>query len=96
LTPVRTVWSMDDYHHRIEYKRRQPGGSLVCEHVEDVDDHGWYIVKGQEWKEHYTRGCAVEYLDRVRAKGGTYVVVVWRDEVRVCTVGLERVRPSRG
>ncbi|HWO58441.1 MAG TPA: hypothetical protein VNO31_00170 [Umezawaea sp.] len=87
---------MGDYDHRIEYKRRQPGGALVCEHVENVSDHGWYVVEGVAWREHYTRGCAAEYLDRVRAKAGTYVVVVWRSDVRVCTTKLTwNLPPSR-
>lgn len=96
MTPAWTVHRMDDYHHRIEYQRRRPGGALVCEHVENVSDHGWYVVRGEAWKAHYTRGCAAEYLTRVRAESGTYVVVVWRADVRVCTTKLDWARPSRG
>lgn len=84
-----------DYLHRIEYHRRQPNDSLVCEHVETVQDHGWYVACGDEWKAHYTRGCAVDFLERVHAKAGTYAVTVWRDKTRVCSVGL-KWNPSAG
>lgn len=76
------------YLHRIEYFRRHDDDSLVREHVEVVDDHGWYIECGTRWKERYTRGCAEDFLARVRAPHGVYSVAVWRGDVRVCTVGL--------
>ncbi|MBB5806856.1 hypothetical protein F4560_006624 [Saccharothrix ecbatanensis] len=76
------------YLHRIEYFRRQRNGSLLCEHVETVDDHGWYIARGEEWRAHYTRGCAEEFLARQDAQPGVYSVAVWRGPTRVCTVGL--------
>ena len=76
------------YLHRIEYFRRQDNGSLVCEHVETVDDHGWYIERGVQWKDRYTRGCAEEFLARAGAPGGVYSVAVWRGATRVCTVGF--------
>jgi hypothetical protein len=76
------------YLHRIEYFRRQDNGSLVREHVETVDDHGWYIERGEEWKDRYTRGCAEDFLARAVAARGVYSVAVWRGGTRVCTVGL--------
>jgi hypothetical protein len=76
------------YLHRIEYLRREPNGALTREHEETVQDHGWYLERGDEWKKRYTVGCAEDFLGRVRARPGTYAVVVWREGKRVCTVGF--------
>ena len=76
------------YLHRIEYFRRRRSGSLVREHVESADDHGWYIGRGAEWKTRYTVGCAEDFLGRVGAPHGVYSVTVWRGDTKVCTVGL--------
>lgn len=83
------------YLHRVEYFRRQENGSLVCEHVETVHDHGWYIERGERWKALYTLGCAEDFLGRVSARRGVYSVAVWRDGTRVCTVGLHWNPPDR-
>lgn len=84
-----------DHLHRIEYHRRLPGGALDLARVEEVADHGWYIKKGDEWRRHYTLECAVDFLARTGTKAGTYAITVWREDVRVCTVGMEW-RPSKG
>ncbi|MFD4641543.1 hypothetical protein ACFWN2_29830 [Lentzea sp. NPDC058436] len=84
-----------DHLHRIEYHRRQSGGALDLDHVEEVLDHGWYIKKGEEWRRRYTLECAVDFLARTETKAGTYAITVWRNDIRVCTVGMEW-RPSKG
>ncbi|MFJ6670439.1 hypothetical protein ACIQMJ_04945 [Actinosynnema sp. NPDC091369] len=76
------------YLHRVEYFRRQDNGSLVREHVETADDHGWYIERGAAWRDRYTRACAEDFLARTGASRGVYSVAVWRGTTRVCTVGL--------
>ena len=78
-----------DHFHRIEYHRRRPDGALDLELVEEVQDHGWYIRKGDEWRRRYTFECAYDFLGRTETKAGTFAITVWRHEVRVCTVGLE-------
>ncbi|MEU4764193.1 hypothetical protein AB0H12_13130 [Actinosynnema sp. NPDC023794] len=75
------------YLHRIEYFRRRTDGSLVREHAETVDDHGWHIERGVRWKDRYTRGCAEDFLARAGAPSGVCSVAVWRGGTRVCTVG---------
>jgi hypothetical protein len=71
-----------DYRHRIEYHRVGRGGKRTLEHTEVVDDHGWYVgrtgLTGEEWRVAYTRACADDLLDRVGAKPGQWVVIVWR------------------
>ncbi|MEV6241765.1 hypothetical protein [Lentzea sp. NPDC051838] len=84
-----------DHFHRIEYRRRLSDGALDLEHVEEVQDHGWYIRKGEEWRRRYTIECAYDFLSRTETKAGTFAVSVWRDEARVCTVGLDW-RPLKG
>ncbi|HEV7906545.1 MAG TPA: hypothetical protein VGP03_00255 [Pseudonocardiaceae bacterium] len=87
------------YLHRIEYSRRLPGGRLAREYTEHVQDHGWYLVEGEQWRTRYTRGCAVDFLARTCAAAGIYAVVVWRvdggETTRVSSVGLEW-HPSPG
>jgi hypothetical protein len=84
-----------DHFHRIEYRRRRPDGALDLEQVEEVVDHGWYIRKGEEWRRRYTLECAYDFLHRTETKAGTFAISVWRDEARVCTVGLEWL-PTNG
>lgn len=78
-----------DHLHRIEYHRRMPDGALDLEQVEEVQDHGWYIRKGDEWRRQYTLECALDFLQRTETRPGTFAVSVWRGEARVCTVGME-------
>lgn len=90
---MRNVLFMD-HLHRIEYHRRKPGGALDLELVEEVADHGWYIRKGEEWRRRYTLECACDFLSRTETKAGTFAVSVWRDGVRVCTIGMEWSPPK--
>ncbi|HUQ58507.1 hypothetical protein [Lentzea sp.] len=91
---MRNVLVMDHFH-RIEYRRRKPGGALDLELVEEVVDHGWYIKKGEEWRRRYTLECAYDFLARTETKAGTFAISVWRDGDRVCTVGMEW-NPTKG
>jgi len=75
------------YRHLIEYSR--PNESVKYSEV--VEDHGWYINVGSQWKVRYTAGCAAEFLSQVGAAPGEWRVVVWRlgaDEHRdgVCAI----------
>ncbi|WP_216211579.1 hypothetical protein [Amycolatopsis aidingensis] len=71
-----------DYWHRMEYRRELRKGHCVLEYVEVFEDQGWTFChrpeRQQEWFVHYTRACAEDYLARVRARSGTWVVGVWR------------------
>jgi hypothetical protein len=78
-----------DHFHRIEYRRRMPDGALDLEQVEEVQDHGWYIKEGEDWRRRYTLECAYDFLSRTETKPGTFAISVWRDGTRVCTVGLK-------
>jgi hypothetical protein len=91
---MRTVHSME-YVHSIQYHRRSQNGRLTLAYVESVTDHGWYITKGADWKSRYTIACATEYLTRVSADAGTFAITVWRDAVRVCTIGIDWNPPNR-
>jgi len=62
------------YRHLIEYSR--PNESV--KYTELVEDHGWYINTGADWKVRYTAGCAAEFLARAGAGPGAWQVVVWR------------------
>jgi hypothetical protein len=86
-----------NYRHRIEYRRVTLGGRQVHEHTEVVDDHGWYIGRSgmtrQQWRERYTVACAEDFLPRMRAAAGRWVVSVYRlptnaDDQFVCAVHL--------
>jgi hypothetical protein len=62
------------YRHLIEYSRpNEP-----VKYTEVVEDHGWYINSGPEWKVRYTAGCAAEFLAGAGAGPGEWLVVVWR------------------
>jgi hypothetical protein len=76
-----------DYRHLIEYSR--PGQR--ASHSEEVQDHGWYINKGQGWRVRYTTGCASETLTRKEVEPGEWIVIVWRlnpdgTRDRVCSI----------
>lgn len=83
-----------DHLHRIEYHRRLPGGAMTLEHTEQVVDHGWYIRKGDEWRERYTRECAYDFLARAGSRVGRYAISVWRGEDRICTVAVDWLPPN--
>ncbi|GDY33263.1 hypothetical protein GTS_48960 [Gandjariella thermophila] len=88
------VWN---YRHRIEYHRVGQGGKRTLEHTEVVDDHGWYFARAgltsEEWRVRYTHVCADDFLERVGAKPGQWVVIVWRqpegaDQKLLCSVRI--------
>jgi hypothetical protein len=86
-----------NYRHQIEYRRVTPGGRQVHEHTEVAYDHGWYIghsgMTREQWRKHYTRACAEDFLPRVNATPGRWVVSVYRlpaggDRKFVCATDL--------
>lgn len=70
-----------NYWHRIEYRRELAKGKCVHEYTEVVEDQGWTLthvrVPREEWFAYYTRGCAEDFLSRVGARSGTWIVAVW-------------------
>lgn len=69
------------YWHRIEYRRELGDNRREHAYTEVVEDHGWMFChdpeKQQDWFVHYTTACAEDFLRRVHAKPGTWVVAVW-------------------
>lgn len=88
-----------DYLHEIHYHRVLPGGERVHEHTEWADDQGWCFATRpatrQEYLAAYTRGCVEDFLDRVGALPGEWLVVVHRNEPRhlVCSIRMH-YRPA--
>jgi len=80
-----------DYWHRIEYRRELAKDRYAHEYTEVVEDEGWtHKRKGvtrEEWFVFYTRGCAEDFLRRVGARSGTWVVAVWRTGISGGTKG---------
>jgi hypothetical protein len=78
------MWVMPtwDYWHRLEYRREIAKGNRVLEYTEYAEDAGWtFRRKGltrEEWFVYYTRCCAEDFLDRMGARPGTWVVAVYR------------------
>ncbi|MQA10411.1 MAG: hypothetical protein GEU98_18025 [Pseudonocardiaceae bacterium] len=71
-----------DYWHHIEYRRELRKGHYLHEYTEIVEDQGWVLrrrgMTPEEYFSYYTRGCAEDFLGRVRAKPGTWLVAVYR------------------
>lgn len=71
-----------EYLHRIEYRRVDGRGVPVHEHTETVEDMGFCLRHNdytrEQWFTVYTRACAEDYLGRVRAAGGRWIVTVYR------------------
>jgi len=64
------------YWHRIEYVRIDRG-QRVPVHVEDLDDHGFYLDKSGP--DEYLRHCATEFLTRWGAPPDSrWRVALWR------------------
>jgi hypothetical protein len=95
-----TTWN---YLHRIEYRREYSTAQRVHEYTELVEDMGWCFSHKKEqqdkWLSYYTTVCAEEYLDRVMAAPGKYLVSVYQqrpdERVHVCTVRLSHGTLSR-
>lgn len=71
------------YHlHAIEYYRQLDRDRREHVYTEVVDDQGFVLVhdpaKIQQWLVHYTRACAEDYLARVYAHEGDWLVHVYR------------------
>ncbi len=76
---VMPTW---DYWYRLEYRREIAKDNRVHEYTERVEDHGWTFAHKpearREWFSRYTSGCAEDFLGRVRAKPGLWLITVWR------------------
>lgn len=74
-----------NYWHRIEYRRETANGNGVPDYTEVVQDQGWMFERRadrrEQWFVTYTRACAEDFLDRVHAPPGTWVVTVWHTGV---------------
>lgn len=87
LFSVRTMRAMPtwDYWYRIEYHHETAKGVSTLEYTEFAEDAGWtFKRKGmtpEQWFAFYTRVCADDFLDRMRARSGTWVVAVWHTGV---------------
>src|SRR5437764_10588458 len=72
-----------NYLHRIDYFLVGKGGTRTLEHTEVVEDAGWGFRRDgmtrDEWRVHYTRVCAEDFLDRVHGATGEWVVIVYQD-----------------
>jgi tRNA U54 and U55 pseudouridine synthase Pus10 len=83
-----------NYLHRIEYRRELTKSQRVHEYTESVEDHGWCFSHKEEhrqaWLTMYTRACAEDFLARMGARGGTFVVTVYqqRPDRRVLVVAI--------
>ncbi len=93
-----------NYLHRLEYWRELSKYDRVHVFTEIAEDHGFCFhrkgVTRAAWYEHYTRLCALDFLDRKHAEPGVYLVTTLRDlpEVRksLCTVRIQWPPPPRG
>jgi hypothetical protein len=85
------------YPHELEYRRELAKGHLKREYTELVDDMGFILEhRAERWKDwtvRYTTACAQDFLQRKRARSGTFLVTVYRlfpDERRhVVTVRMK-------
>ncbi|WP_158879400.1 hypothetical protein [Amycolatopsis anabasis] len=88
-----------DYWHRIEYRREIDAETRVLEYTEVVQDQGWGFEHRaqhrQEWFVRYTRACAEDFLDRVRATPGTWVVAVWRNGEPLGSIRMKRAKGTK-
>lgn len=74
--------TIPEHTHEIQYHRQLSSGAREHAHTEVVDDQGFVLVhdpnKRERWLAEYTRTCADEYLGRVRARPGQWLVHVYR------------------
>ncbi|GAB3505634.1 hypothetical protein [Amycolatopsis cihanbeyliensis] len=70
------------YPHEIEYRRERSKGYRDHLYTELADDMGFCLVHREDRKEAYLVGyataCAEDFLGRVNAPRGTWVVSVYR------------------
>lgn len=70
------------HHHDIDYYRERGGGYRDHVYTERVDDQGFVLVHDPEriqaWLASYARTCADDYLTRVHAEPGLWLVSVHR------------------
>jgi hypothetical protein len=92
-----------DYWHHIDYHRKLPRRKRLLEYTEIVEDQGWCLrrtgMTREQWLATYTRSCAEDFLGRVDAAPGVWIVIVWRaprDAERhlVCSIEMPW-RPAR-
>lgn len=83
------------YLHRLEYRREVSKYKRELVYTELADDHGFCFRKRTRTREEsldiYTRLCAEDYLDRVHAPAGTWLITVyrlWPEPVNLCTIRL--------
>ena len=72
-----------DCWHRVEYRREVAVGHRTHEYTEIVEDAGLDVSGARSLSSgssSYTR-IAEDFLDRVNARPGTWVVAVWRTGV---------------
>ncbi|TCP46304.1 hypothetical protein EV191_114101 [Tamaricihabitans halophyticus] len=71
-----------DYRHDIEYRRELAKGHRVHTYTERAEDMGFCFSqppgREQQWLVHYTRACAEDFLYRVEAPSGDWIVSVYR------------------
>lgn len=70
------------HRHAIEYHREHGNGYREHAYTEVVDDQGFVLEhrpdRRQAWLTRYTRACAEDYLARVNADRGPWLVHVYR------------------
>ncbi|TCP54115.1 hypothetical protein EV191_103156 [Tamaricihabitans halophyticus] len=70
-----------NYWHRLEYRRVLRKGHYLHEYTEVVEDQGWVLqrrgMSKEEYFTYYTQACARDFLGRVRATPGTWIVAVY-------------------
>jgi hypothetical protein len=98
-----TIGQSWDYLYRIDYFRLGKAHSRVLAHTERVADAGWCFRRAgmtrNEWLAYYTEMCAREFLDRVGAAKGTWIVIVYEDrgpndQRLLCSVRLSNHNPD--
>lgn len=93
--------NLPDHLHSIEYYRQHDHDRREHLYTEVVDDQGFVLVhdpeKREEWLARYARACAEDYLARVRAQHGDWLVHVYRllDEQRHHVVSIRMRWTSR-
>jgi hypothetical protein len=89
-----------DYTYRIEYHRVLGRDKRALEYVEVVEDAGFCMSRvgmtQQEWLVHYTKVCAVDYLERVNPRPGEWLVIVYRTPKGVARTTVCSIRMRTG
>lgn len=70
------------HHHAIDYYREHGKGNRTHVYSELVDDQGFVLVhapdRRETWLASYARACAEDFLGRVCAESGMWLVCVHR------------------